>query len=701
MIEFDGVVPTLNLALHKRGYTELTPVQTAVLEEKIDDADALVSAQTGSGKTVAFGLAIAPNMLNAVGEFIYADAPLGLVVAPTRELALQVKSELDWLYRETGATITSCVGGMDIRQERRALKAGAHIVVGTPGRLNDHIRRKAFDTTQIKAVVLDEADEMLKMGFKEELEFILDATPKERRTLLFSATVPPAIAKLAKQYQRDAIRITTTAEKSQHVDIEYRALSVAPREHNNAIINVLRYYDAKNAIVFCNTRATVNHMMTRLNNRGFSVVAISGELTQTERSNALQSMRDGRAKICIATDVAARGIDLPNLDLVIHADLPTNPERLLHRSGRTGRAGRKGTSILMIDHKIRSKAERLLRLAKINANWATPPSADDVIARDEERLMTDEMFTNAIEQNELDMVERLTESFSQEQLAGAIVRMSRTGKSAPEDIEIVNFKDPGHRDFSNDKGSRDGGREKRQRSDFENSVWISLSVGRKQNAEPRWLIPMLCKAGNITKAALGTIKMQPSETYVELDADEADTFFTAIGSKKTIDKNIRVTKLDSKPKFDETKPFEKGNSRKPKEDRKPRGDRKQRDDNQEWGDKKEYKDYGDKKRRNKSQDTRTLRQEGGEFVNEKPRRKRPPKPTQDGNENKFSKPSFGDAPAPAKSKKPKKNKAAGKGGWAKKKPKKSKPGTRFNQGSKQGSNQGGNQGLKRKRSNQS
>jgi len=696
MIEFEGVVPTLNLALHKRGYTSLTPVQTAVLEEKIEDADAFVSAQTGSGKTVAFGLAMAPNILNDSGEFIYAEAPLALVVAPTRELALQVKSELEWLYKETGATIASCVGGMDIRQERRTLNAGAHIVVGTPGRLNDHIRRKALKTSQIKAVVLDEADEMLKMGFKEELEFILDATPETRRTLLFSATVPPGIAKLAKQYQRDAVRITTTAEKSQHVDIEYRILSAAPREHNNAIINVLRYYDAKNALVFCNTRATVNHMMTRLNNRGFSVVALSGELTQAERSNALQAMRDGRAQVCIATDVAARGIDLPNLELVIHADLPTNPERLLHRSGRTGRAGRKGISVLMIDHKIRSKAERLLRLAKINATWATPPSADDVIERDQERLLSDEILTNPIDTNEMDMVERLTEGFSPEQLAAAILRLSISGKSAPEDIEIVNFKDPGHRDFSKDRGGhegRDGPREKRQRSDFENSVWISLSVGRKQNAEPRWLIPMLCKAGDITKAALGTIKMQPSETYVELDADEANTFFTALGSKKTIDKNIRVTKLDKKPKFDETKPFEKNNRRKPSGDRKPRGEK---GDRKKWGDQKEYKDYGDKKRRNKSQDSRQLKEEAGEFINEKPRRQRPSKKHEDKNQNKLNKPLFEDTPTPGKPRKPKKNKAEGKDGWAKKKPKKAKPNNRFSKGS----NDGGHQGLKRKRSQQ-
>jgi len=307
MEEFEGVVPALGQALAKRGYEALTPVQEAVLKPEMRGADALVSAQTGSGKTVAFGIAMADDLLGGEARFTYAETPLALVVAPTRELALQVKRELEWLYGETGASVISCVGGMDVRTERRALERGAHIVVGTPGRLCDHIRRKALDTSQLRAVVLDEADEMLDLGFREDLEFILETTPEDRRTLMFSATVPPMIAKLAQNYQRDAVRVTTTEEKKQHVDIEYRALMTAPREKENAIINVLRYYEAENALVFCNTRAAVNHMVARFSNRGFSVVALSGELSQNERSHALQALRDGRARVCIATDVAAPG----------------------------------------------------------------------------------------------------------------------------------------------------------------------------------------------------------------------------------------------------------------------------------------------------------------------------------------------------------------------------------------------------------
>ncbi|MBT4491177.1 MAG: DEAD/DEAH box helicase, partial [Rhodospirillaceae bacterium] len=329
MANFEGVVPALGQALQQHGFDVLTPVQEAVLEPELSSGDLLVSAQTGSGKTVAFGLALAPTLLAGAERFAVADGPLALVVAPTRELALQVKRELEWLYKPTGASVVSCVGGMDMRTERRALQRGAHIVVGTPGRLRDHIERKSLDMTALKGVVLDEADEMLDLGFREDLEFILGAAPKDRRTLMFSATVPRTIATLAKRFQRDAVRISTQAEQSQHLDIEYQALVVAGNERENAIINVLRYFEVPTALVFCATRAAVNHMTARFSNRGFSVVALSGELSQAERSHALQAMRDGRAKVCIATDVAARGIDLPKCELVIHADLPRNREGLL------------------------------------------------------------------------------------------------------------------------------------------------------------------------------------------------------------------------------------------------------------------------------------------------------------------------------------------------------------------------------------
>jgi len=426
--------PALADALAKKGYTELTPVQDAVLDPELLGQDLLVSAQTGSGKTVAFGLAMAPTMLEDIGGFQRADAPYALVIAPTRELALQVKRELDWLYKQAGAKTASCVGGMDMRDERRALAQGAHIVVGTPGRLCDHIKRGSLDMNELKVIVLDEADEMLKMGFRDELELILNAAPEERRTLMFSATVPKTILGMTRKYQRDAVRVNTAAEAKQHLDIEYRVMTVATSDKENAIINVLRYYNAKNAIVFGDTRIAVNRMTQRFNNRGFSVVALSGELSQKERSHALQALRDGRAQVCIATDVAARGLDLPDLELVIHADVPKNREALLHRSGRTGRAGRKGVSTLIVTPNRRRNAERLLRDANITAEWSSPPSAAEIIERDNTRMLEDMTLGNEVTEEERTMVARLLKSYSSEHIATAFIRQYRAGQSAPEEL---------------------------------------------------------------------------------------------------------------------------------------------------------------------------------------------------------------------------------------------------------------------------
>jgi len=544
MTSFAGLAPAMAKALDKRGYTTLTPVQVAVSDPKIGNADALVSAQTGSGKTVAFGLAIAPTLLGGEERFDRAASPLALVIAPTRELAMQVKRELEWLYEMTGAVIASCVGGMDVRNERRALERGAHIIVGTPGRLRDHITRGNLDLSAIRAVVLDEADEMLDLGFREDLEFILEAAPEDRRTLMFSATVPKEIAALAKNYQRDAMRISTAAEREQHVDIEYRALLCTPSDRENAIINTLRFYDAQTAIVFCSTRAAVNHLTARFNNRGFSVVALSGELSQNERTHALQAMRDGRARVCIATDVAARGIDLPNLELVVHADLPTNPDTLLHRSGRTGRAGRKGVSALIVPLSARRKAERLLQIANLKADWAKPPSAEDILRRDDERLLADPMLTETISEDEGETINALLARFDAKQLAAAVARFFKAGRSAPEDLVEVSLEQRKPRERSNDFIPAET---KRPRDSFGSSIWVSISVGRKQRAEPRWLIPMLCRNGNITKNEIGAIKMQPEETYVEISADAADGFLGALGPASMLERGIRVTRLDGQP----------------------------------------------------------------------------------------------------------------------------------------------------------
>ena len=248
-MSFDLAHTALAGALAARGYAEPTPVQDAVLRAAAG-RDLLVSAETGSGKTVAYGLALADNLLGAAERLPSPGAPLALVVAPTRELAMQVQGELAWLYGPAGGRIASCIGGMDGRGEARALGAGCHIVVGTPGRLCDHLRRGALVLSSLAAVVLDEADEMLDLGFREELEQLLSAAPEGRRTLMFSATIPHDIAALARQFQRGALRIDTLGRNRPHADIAYRAVRVAPHETLHAVVNVLRQEEAPTALVF-------------------------------------------------------------------------------------------------------------------------------------------------------------------------------------------------------------------------------------------------------------------------------------------------------------------------------------------------------------------------------------------------------------------------------------------------------------------
>ena len=534
-------------ALTQRGYETLTPVQEAVTDPALEGQDLLVSAQTGSGKTVGFGLALGTTLLGDGESFDPANAPLALVIAPTRELAMQVKRELAWLYEKAGVVMASCVGGMDMRDERRALDRGAHIVVATPGRLRDHIMRGSINLESIRGVVLDEADEMLDLGFRDDLEYILGECPEDRRTLMFSATVPKSIAGLAQKYQRNAQRVTTLSGTSQHADIEYRAMSVANHDGESAIINTLRFFEAPNAIVFCNTRAMVNRITTRLSNRGFSVVALSGELTQAERSHALQAMRDGRARVCVATDVAARGIDLPNLDLVVHAELPSNHETLLHRSGRTGRAGRKGVSALIVTAKVRSKATRILKMAQLEATWGEAPSADAVRAEDEARLLADPMWYEPIEESEAGLVAKLAEMYTPEQLAAATVRVLAQRYTAPEDLSAATNEAP------------------KPRQAFGPSVWFSVSGGRNQGVEVRRLLPILCKAGDVTKDDLGAIRISDDASFVELLQSSADGFMAALGNDMTVEGGLKLERLATPPaEANRPKP-----AYKPREDRGP------------------------------------------------------------------------------------------------------------------------------------
>ncbi len=542
---FPATHPSLARALAARGYEEPTPVQLAVLQPDTEGRDLLVSAQTGSGKTVAYGLAAAPTLLGDAERFGRATAPLALVIAPTRELAVQVHKELSWLYAEAGARIVACIGGMDVRREARALEGGCHIVVGTPGRLCDHLSRGRLDTSAIRVVVLDEADEMLDLGFKDELDQILDTMPPVRRTLLFSATIAREIASLARKYQRDALRIDTQSGTRQHADIEYRAVLAAPHEAEHAVVNVLRWFESPTAMVFCSTREMVRHMHGSLLERGFSSVALSGELSQTERTRALDALRSGGARVCVATDVAARGIDLPDLGLVIHAALPTDSATLLHRSGRTGRAGRKGTCVLVVPQIRRRKAEQLLSGARVQAHWSGAPTADEIRARDGERLLADPILLEEPTPEDQALAQSLLAGRTPDDIAAALVRLYRARLPDPEEIRTVQPGPERRSPYEERRGSYEERAERTPRAprpadDHASGpgVWFGMPIGRQDKADPKWLVPLICRLGAVTKRDIGLIRILDTETRFEISPAMAARFTEAVSAAD--DDEVRI-----------------------------------------------------------------------------------------------------------------------------------------------------------------
>ena len=435
---------------------------------------------------------------------------------------MQVHRELAWLYQYADARVVSCVGGMDPRREQRELAAGAHIVVGTPGRLCDHLRRGRLDVSELKAVVLDEADEMLDLGFREDMEFILKTTPETRRTLLFSATLPRGIVALAKQYQQQAFRIEVAGDEGGHADIEYRAIRIAAGDVEHAVVNVLRFFESPSALVFCNTRDAVRHLQATLLERGFSVVALSGELTQNERTQALQALRDGRARVCVATDVAARGIDLPNLDLVIHADLPNDagshaaslrPHRPRRPQGRQRPAGAAGAhggarnccSIWPASmpsgapRRSRTKSASSIRSAccRTRCSPRRRPTDDLVLAQALARRALARGYRRgagaalsraaAVARRHLDPGER----------SRPVSRRSRPGAGRPR-RRAATIATTGPRSKPKKSSARHGM--------AEGSVWFRAAIGRRKNAEARWLLPMICRRGGIDKQDIGAIR---------------------------------------------------------------------------------------------------------------------------------------------------------------------------------------------------
>jgi len=562
-----SIHPALRAALAARGYETPTGVQAAVLDAGSAGRDLLVSSQTGSGKTIAFGAAMADSLLPAGDTHVpHGPNPIALVIVPTRELAAQVREELRWLFAGTGLRLASCTGGTPVMGDLKALQRGVELVIGTPGRLVDLLRRQRLQLADLRVVVLDEADEMLDLGFREDLEKLLQAAPAERRTLLLSATLPSEIRALARRYQRDALAIDPRKGdgagagagpgqgRGAHEDITHRAHLIAGGDRLAAVVNVLRGEETTTrAIVFCTTREGVAEMHAALVARGFAATAISGDRAQAERDRALEQLRRGDAQVLVATNVAARGLHLPDVDLIVHADLPLNADSLIHRSGRTGRAGRKGTAVVIATAFERRKAERLLGAAHVKVEWTPTPSAETIAAAARARL-ADELVTGAPAAEEPadeataaadDLLARVEDKLPARELLRRLLARELARLPGGEPVRPVNIAGPG-------SGNRGGGYQdlgppgrKGSHRDFaREGVAFRVNLGANDRADPRWLLPLICRRGGVTRREVGAIRIGPNETTFEIAGGAARDFAFAASEPDPRARHVVITRAD-------------------------------------------------------------------------------------------------------------------------------------------------------------
>jgi ATP-dependent RNA helicase DeaD len=442
----DLLGPALTGALAERGFSALTAVQEAVLDPGVEGRDLRISSQTGSGKTVAIGLLIRHVDYASVVAQAGVALPRAIVIAPTRELAKQVEAELTWLLAPLGAKVVSVIGGSSARDERRLLGRGAGVVVGTPGRLLDHLERGAIDPRAVQAVVLDEADQMLDLGFREDLEAILGKLPVERRTHLVSATFPRMVLALADGVQRDPLRIEATRHGEANADIEHLIHLVDPDDRLAAVVNLLLAHPDEQALVFARTRADVAALAELLREAGFPVLPLSGDLEQHERERALGAFRAGTLRALVATDVAARGIDVQGVARVIQVDPPSHAETYTHRSGRTGRAGRAGKSSILVPPSAVDRTVRILRRAGVRPSFAPIPSAAEIRDARDQSLEQELLGEPTAEENIPDRTWALAKRLAQAPvlsrvLARLLHRMRASGVGEPRELRHIELRE--------------------------------------------------------------------------------------------------------------------------------------------------------------------------------------------------------------------------------------------------------------------
>ena len=500
-------------AIEDMGFEETSPIQTQAIPAVCEGIDVVGQAQTGTGKTAAYTI----PMLMKIDPQI--KKPQAIVLCPTRELAVQVAEEIRKLAKYmSDIKVLPVYGGQEIVRQIKSLKTGVQIIVGTPGRVMDHMRRKTVKFDNINMVILDEADEMLDMGFREDMETILTETPQDRQTVMFSATMPKAIMDIARNFQKDARVIKVVRKELTVSNIEQFYYEVRPKNKTEVLCRLIDIYNPRLSVVFCNTKRQVDELISELKGRGYFADGIHGDMKQQQRDRVMDDFRSGNVDILIATDVAARGIDVDDVDMVFNYDIPQDEEYYVHRIGRTGRAGRSGMALSFISCKEVYKLKDIERYCKTKILAKPVPSLDDV-----KNTKLDNMFDKikqTIEEGGLtDMVNLVEEHVNQEEytsmdMAAALLKML-IGDTLDRVDEVEDF----HFDMDRDDSRM---------------VRLFINIGKKDKIKPSNILGAIAGESGMPGKLVGAIDMMDNYTFVDVPAIHAEKVLKAMNDNVLI-----------------------------------------------------------------------------------------------------------------------------------------------------------------------
>ena len=539
-------------AVADMGFEEASPIQAQAIPVQMEGRDIIGQAQTGTGKTAAFGIPLLQKV-DPKSKKLQAIA-----LCPTRELAIQVADEIRRLAKYMhGVKVLPIYGGQDIVKQIRSLKDGTQIIIGTPGRVMDHMRRKTVQFDHIHTVVMDEADEMLNMGFLEDMETILSQLPEDRQTVMFSATMPQAIADIAHKFQKEPVTVKVVKKELTVPKVTQYYYEVKPKTKVEVMCRLLDMYAPKLSVVFCNTKKGVNELVQALQGRGYFAEGLHGDLKQIQRDRVMNSFRNGRTDILVATDVAARGIDVDDVEAVFNYDLPQDDEYYVHRIGRTGRAGREGIAFSFVVGKEVYKLRDIQRYCKTKIIPQAIPSLNDVTGIKVDKIL--ENVADTIEESDLsemiNILEKklLEEDYTSLDLAAALLKMMM----GEENEDIIDTREPRSLDELDSyyrgenrngngrgRGRNGGGRDSRYEGGREDMARLFINIGKNQNVKPGDILGAIAGESGMPGKMVGSIDMYDKYTFVEVPRENADAVLQAMKDVKIKGKNIHMEKAN-------------------------------------------------------------------------------------------------------------------------------------------------------------